>query len=565
MRSACSNLTITILLAAVVTIASACSGSGSSSTPAPAPAADTDPPEVQLGERLFLETRFAEFFFANSDGDVNAVLKEGDPVMDTTQTTGAPLPGPFRGQSMNCRACHLVDELQQTKGGGVRTYCDFARQSPIPERDDGLVITPRNSPPLVNATLARDIPEIFHFDGEFPSTEDLVIGTLTGRNFGWLPTEVATATAHIADVIRNDDGKNELAKSFGGGGVPFATLFLGTDATIPAHLRIPPQYRIDVSTASDAQVLQAVAALMQAYVDSLRFSTDSSGQNNGSPYDVFLIKNGLPRSPNPGESAIAYSQRLLGLINQISSPVFVTPKDGEFKFHKGQAFRFGAAELQGLKIFFAQPAEPGRAHSGNCVACHTPPNFTDFSLHNTGASQVAYDKTFGTGAFAAIDVPDLATRNANFHDFLPPSPNHPNATSRFRPPVSAGNPGYTDLGVWNIVGNPDIPNPQAALSQILCGEFNLTGPDCNPDTLLPRTIAYFKTPTVRDLGQSNPYLHAGTMDTVEDVVNFYVTTSGLAQHGELRNASIELSSMFIDSTDTPPLVAFLNALNEDYN
>ena len=47
----------------VLTI-SACGNSGSG--PSATTAANTDPPEVQLGERLFLETRFAEFFFANS-------------------------------------------------------------------------------------------------------------------------------------------------------------------------------------------------------------------------------------------------------------------------------------------------------------------------------------------------------------------------------------------------------------------------------------------------------------------------------------------------------------------
>lgn len=44
---------------------------------------------------------------------------------------------------------------------------------------------------------------------------DLVEGTMTGRNFGWLPDEHATALAHIADVIRNDDGRDALAAEFG--------------------------------------------------------------------------------------------------------------------------------------------------------------------------------------------------------------------------------------------------------------------------------------------------------------------------------------------------------------
>ena len=553
---------------------SSCGGSSGSSPVTSRGGGDTDPPEVQAGERLFLETRFAEFFFANSSENVNAKLAAGDPVVEVVQTTEKPLPGPFRGESMNCRQCHLVDELKPRSRFDVRTYCDFARHSPLSSRADGLLTTPRNSPLLVNATLTRDVPEIFHFDGEFPTIEDLVIGTLTGRNFGWLPSEQATAVAHIARVIRGDDGNNDLAKSFGGGGIPFRTLLLGTDPAIPPQLVIPPQYRIDVNAASDDQVLEAVAALMHAYIDSLRFSTDENGASNGSPYDVFLTKNGLPRLPNDGEANAAYAQRLLGLINNLTNPIFVTPSDGppsasngkpEFQLQKNQRFAFGTTELQGLKLFFAQASDLNMPHTGNCVACHAPPDFTDFRFHNTGASQVEYDAIFGDGAFAAIDIPGLSERDGNFDGYLPPSPAHPNANGRFRTPPSSDQPGFADLGVWNVLGNPDMPAPQTALSEIMCSEFGLTGADCNNDALLPLSIGYFKTPTLRDLGQSNPYLHNGKMDTIEDVLNFYVTSSNLARAEKLRNASPELSNMDIDATDVAPIAAFIRALNEDYN
>src|SRR6266498_1987945 len=116
---------------------------------------EADPAEVAIGERLFLETRFAQFFLANSSGNANAVLPTGDPTMDFTATTSNPLPGPFAGTSMNCRSCHLVDEQKGVSGGGNRTYADFARRSPLPPRADGKLTTPRNSPPLVNASLSR--------------------------------------------------------------------------------------------------------------------------------------------------------------------------------------------------------------------------------------------------------------------------------------------------------------------------------------------------------------------------------------------------------------------------
>ena len=50
-------------------------------------------------------------------------------------------------------------------------------------------------------------PPLFHFDGEFASVDDLIVKTLTGRNFGWLPDESAIAVEQIARVIRDDDGK----------------------------------------------------------------------------------------------------------------------------------------------------------------------------------------------------------------------------------------------------------------------------------------------------------------------------------------------------------------------
>ena len=77
-------------------------------------------PEVAIGERLFLETRFSQYFFAASKGDANHALAAGDPVMGVTATTGAALPGPFAGASMNCRGCHLVGEHLATDRKSTR-------------------------------------------------------------------------------------------------------------------------------------------------------------------------------------------------------------------------------------------------------------------------------------------------------------------------------------------------------------------------------------------------------------------------------------------------------------
>lgn len=520
-------------------------------------------PEVALGDRLFFETRFAQYFFAHSNGDVNAPLDQGDRLVDQVPAVDRPaLPGPFRGKSISCRQCHLGDDFISSKPLAARTYVDFSRRSPIPDRGDGLVTTPRNSPSMVDFGLPREAPVLLHFDGEFATAEDLTIASFTGRNFGWLLEEERIAVAHIARVIREDNGTTNprFVRHRDGKGISYRAMMLGTDPELPPVFEVPERYRIDVMKASDDQVLEAIAKFMHAYMDAIRFGTHNTFRATASPYDLFLQKNGLPAAPEKGESNLDYSKRLLTLLQREKSFKWVKSlRDGAFKLHD-QPYRFGKTELQGLKIFLARPHDSGRARVGNCVSCHTPPQFTDQRLHNNGVSQAEYDRIFGAGAFAALEIPGLAERNARFNDYLPPSANYLRASGRFRAAPAAGKPGYADLGAWNVFANPDMPKPQKALTQILCGDK-----PCEPEAVLPLTVAVFKTATVRDLGHSNPYFHSGAFDTIEDALRFYVGASALARAGKLRNGAPEIAGIHLDATDLPPLAAFLRSLNEDYH
>ncbi len=520
-----------------------------------------DPAEVAAGERLFLETRFAQFFFVNSGGDPNAVLVAGDPVMDDTAGVTGSLRGPFKGTSMNCRACHLVDEHALSSGGGVRTYADFGRRSPIPDRGDGRTLTPRNSPTLVDSSVPRAVPLFLHFDGEFATMEDLVRGTFSGRNFGWLPAEQGQAIAHVADIVRGDNGGGDLARQFAG--LSYSRLFAGVDPSIPVEFRIPEAFRIDVSTATDAQIFDAVAALVAAYVDSLRLARAATGGFSGSPYDVFLAKNGLPAQPDPGESDLEYGRRLRDLIAGLALPVFVTPADGSFALH-AQDFEFGAKELEGLRIFLAEPSsvpptapELAAGKIGSCISCHAPPNFSDFKFHNIAAAQSDYDAIHGTGQFAALvaALPTLATRT---DADLPPSPANPAGLGKFLDVPRMSAPDRTDLGLWNVFANSHVPGPQAGLTTLL----GASTPPTNQD--LDGTVALFKTPALRDLGHSAPYFHTGQKDSTEDVLRHYIAFSTLARSGGVPNAAAELRGIVILEADLDLLRAFLRSLNEDY-
>jgi cytochrome c peroxidase len=447
----------------------------------------------------------------------------------------------------------------------MRTYADFARLSPIPEREDGLATTPRNSPSLVGITRGSPRRSLFHFDGEFPSLPDLVTATLTGRNFGWLPSEFDQAVRHIATVIREDDGTGALARGFGGS---YRRVFLGGPG-VPEELRLPTALRLDVIDASDDAILQLVAKLIAAYVHSLAF-LEEHGVFDGAPFDIFLEHNGLPRSPAQGQSALAYSREIRRRLAGRRNVALVRP-DGPrtFAFHD-QPFRFGQEELRGLRIFLREPGSGGATTGvGNCIACHPLPTFSDVRAHNTGVSQRGYDAAHGAGSFAALPIPDLTTRNAAFDTYLPATPAHPDAAGPFRREAAAEAPGATDLGLWNALANPDLPSAghQRRLSRVACrsrGKAACRAMRNDQAQLLDASVGLFKTPGLRDLGHSTPYLHDGSADTLEDVVSFYVEASALARNGQLRNAAPELLDIHLGPDDVAPLAAFLRALNEDY-
>jgi cytochrome c peroxidase len=523
------------------------------------------PPEVLTGDRMSVETRFSQYFYAHAGGQVNISIEPGDPVLDTLDTTHGPVPGPFAHQAMNCRTCHLIDE-----GPGQRSYADFARRSPIPARDgDAGTIATRNSPPMVNAFIPRRVGFFLHADGEFTSPEALVKETMIGRNFGWLPEERATAIAHIANVVRNDDGSAESADAFGN--TSYRDVLSGAAPIYPIDLPLPEAFRIDVMQASDEAVVDAVARMVSQYMRSLVFLQDGAGNYNGSPYDAFLEKNGLPRQPRNGQAALSYARRLRRYVKRLKTPQFVTEADGVLRLHT-HPFKFGPEELAGLRIFLAESRHRASAKQleaggiGNCVACHAPPDFTDFSFHNTGATQEEYDSVHGQGSFAALAVPSLQTRNADPDRFLPPSAAHPRAQAPFRGIVTATHPGVTDLGIWNIYANPAFPDPdqQAALADMICRSLRRCAGRSQPGELLDAAVGLFKTSGLRDLSHSEPYLHTGRKDTLEDVITFYRDVATAARAGSLRNPAHELSGIALKAEDVAPLAAFLRSLDEDY-
>ncbi len=152
-------------------------------------------------------------------------------------------------------------------------------------------------------------------------------------------------------------------------------------------------------------------------------------------------------------------------------------------------------EFYGLRLFI------GRA---GCVNCHNGPRFTDDQFHNTG-------------------VPAA--------DGLPP-----------------------DLG------------RAPAVAQVLSDPFNCLGAfsDASPDACRelnfmkrdgPELIRAFKTPSLRGAATRPPYMHAGQVATIEDVVEHYRTAPNAAE-GES-----EVEPLTLSNREKAALIAFLRTLD----
>ena len=388
----------------------------------------------------------------------------------------------------SCASCHLLDEDPQ----GMRAHTDFFSRSWVPwrtadPRREGL----RNAPTILDSAL---MPRL-HFDGEFGSLEELVKGTLAGRPMGWLPGEEDQAFDRVYEIIRNDSTE-------------------GLDQAGSYRAVFKAAYGLEPAKLGKTEVIDRVAKAISDYI-----RTQNSTRTT--PYDGFVQANRLSTEPAKGEDPKLFANRLLG-------DVAALEKKRMLKLPP----RFGAAAIQGLKIFFRTS---GSGSTGNCVACHAPPLFTDFSFHNMGVSQGEYDRVNGDGSFATLQIPAAAKARR--------------PSTQFREVPSKRNREFADLGHWNYVDLKGSPLRRAGESD---------------DQLLTRMIGAFKTPTLRNLAYTQPYMHTGGFTSIESALGELMRMSEMARAGQVRSGDEELARIRITDADIPSLVAFLNALNEDF-
>lgn len=253
---------------------------------------------------------------------------------------------------------------------------------------------------------------------------------------------------------------------------------------------------------SDIETLNPAAAVTSV-AKALASYVRTLKTNDTAPYDAFTYLNRLNAGFSENDTPDEFSGRVFGNLGNTEGRLSVKwPKP------------YNETAYQGLKTFYRVPGEGETQKIGNCVACHHPAHFTDYAFHNTGVAQMEYDNLHGEGAFQKLNA-DKTKRGE--------------AIYRSRP--NKDNPQAVDLGNWNYT------NDQTKL-------------------------AAFKTPPLRNLGKTTPYMHNGAYETLEDVIRQKIRASELAKAGQLKNADPQLLRMNITEDDVEELAAFLRTLDE---
>ena len=198
---------------------------------------------------------------------------------------------------------------------------------------------------------------------------------------------------------------------------------------------------------------------------------------------------------NTGKALAAFQETLAS-----GRTPFDAYRDALARGERKAAANYPAAAVRGLKLFIGR---------GNCVLCHNGPNFTNGEFHSTGIRHFTARGRADGGRFEGVEA-------VTTHPF--------NLLSKFNDDATRGNAVHTRSVV-----------------------------------LAPKNWGEFRTPSLRNVAVSGPYMHNGSLDTLRDVLKHYseIDEERLHADGEKLLRALKLSDAEIDD-----LLAFLNTLTD---
>ena len=201
---------------------------------------------------------------------------------------------------------------------------------------------------------------------------------------------------------------------------------------------------------------------------------------------------------NFGKAIAAYERRL------VSTAFAPSAFD---RFMAGDTQAMSPAAIRGARLFVG--------HAG-CMECHNGPALSDFSFHNVGAPQ--------TGEYAPATDLGRATGIADVTV---------SAFSR-KTTFSDDREGQATAAVLALASLDD------GAKQAYAGQF--------------------KTPTLRNVAKTAPYMHDGAYQSLWDVVNHYNFGGATGQYSGVKDPAI--APLMLTDAELSDLVEFLRALDD---
>lgn len=149
--------------------------------------------------------------------------------------------------------------------------------------------------------------------------------------------------------------------------------------------------------------------------------------------------------------------------------------------------------------------------AGRCRTCHSGPNFSDGEFHDIGIAPLGGGRATDDGRFGGLE-------------------------RLLADPFNSASP-HSD----------DREGEKArALASLVVG---------------PQSWGEFKTPSLRNVARTAPYMHQGQLASLEDVVHFYSTLEGMLPAGH--HAESILLPLDLDEGERADLLAFLRSLTDE--
>jgi cytochrome c peroxidase len=73
----------------------------------------------------------------------------------------------------------------------------------------------------------------------------------------------------------------------------------------------------------------------------------------------------------------------------------------------------------------------------------------------------------------------------------------------------------------------------------------------------------FKTPTLRNIDKTGPYMHNGVFDTLEEVMDFYNEGGGAGRGINLEYQTLSSNSLNLTEAEIKDVIAFMKALTDE--